>query len=225
MSIFPSRISLFENPLHKVRGFGPGSDLMDLVFTHEYTHYVHITEKRGWYGALTDVIGPGLEISNVISPGWAVEGITTSTETMFTDGGRGRSPLFKGEMLSFRRTETVGINAASVVHTLLTPGSRIYLGGYFMVDYLNRTYGSDAFARMSRYQAEHPLGGTGEALKAVTGQYPHQFYFLFLRDLEAQAPAARDKALSAGLASGTPVLSASACLDSFAFHFWSGLRP
>ena len=50
MSIFPSKVSLYETPLYTVRGFGPGSDLMDLVFTHEYTHYVHITSKLGWYG-------------------------------------------------------------------------------------------------------------------------------------------------------------------------------
>ena len=49
LSLFPSRISLYETPLYSLRGIGPGSDLLDLVFTHEYTHYVHITTSLGWY--------------------------------------------------------------------------------------------------------------------------------------------------------------------------------
>ena len=222
MEVFPSKISLYETPLYTVRGFGPGSDLMDLVFTHEYTHYVHITTRLGWYGGLTKVLGDGLAISNALSPGWVLEGITTNTETMFTDGGRGRSPLFKGEMMSF--TEGHGLwdlNSAAVSSPYAPPGGRIYLAGYHMVDYLNRTYGQDAFARLSRYQAEHPLGGTAEAMELVTGKYPQQFYQDFLSDYLAYTRTTRDKALSVGLPQGKVVLGDDRTLDSLESHFWT----
>ena len=219
MGIFPSKISLYETPLYTVRGFGPGSDLMDLVFTHEYTHYVHITTRLGWYGELTKVLGDGLAISNALSPGWVVEGITTNTETMFTDGGRGRSALFKGEMMSF--TEGQGLwdlNSAAVSSPYSPPGSRIYLAGYPMVDYMNRTYGQDAFARLSQYQARHPLGGSGEALNFVTGKSPQQFYLDFLSDYLASTRTSRDKALSVGLPQGKVVLAEDDTLDSLESH-------
>ncbi len=222
MNIFPSKISLYETPLYTLRGFGPGSDLMDLVFTHEYTHYVHVTTRLGWYGELTKALGDGLAISNALSPGWVLEGITTNTETMFTDGGRGRSPLFKGEMMSF--TEGQGmwdLNSAAVSSPYAPPGRRIYLAGYHMIDYLNRTYGQDAFTRLSRYQAQHPLGGTAEAMEFVTGKSPQQFYQDFLSDYLAYTRTSRDKALSVGLQQGKVVLGDDLTLDSIESHFWT----
>lgn len=220
MDVFPNRISLYETPLYTVRGFGPASDLMDLVFTHEYTHYVHITMRRGWYGDLTTVLGDGLAISNIISPGWIDEGITTNTETLFTDGGRGRCPLFKGEMRSFTEGEGLwNLSAAGTTSPYAPPGSRIYLGGYHMVDYLNRTYGQDAIARLGRYQAEHPVGGTREALEKVTGKSPRQFYRDFLADFGTQAEQLKQQALAEGLPVGRVVLTAPR--DGFDYHFWT----
>ena len=222
MSIFPSRISLYETPPYSFRGFSPGSDLVDLVFTHEYTHFVHLTTRRGWYGHLTDILGDGLAISNIVSPGWMAEGVTTNTETLFTDGGRGRSPLFKAEMRSF--TEGPGLwnlNSAAVASPYAPPRSRIYLAGYHLVDYLNRTYGQDAFARLSKYQAEHPLGGSTEALEQVTGKSPQEFYKDFLNDYLAQSVLIKKEALSVGLPSGQVVLAEDQNLDSFDPHFWT----
>ena len=222
LSLFPSRISLFETPLYSLRGFGPGSDLMDLLFTHEYTHYVHITTSLGWYGGLTAILGQGLAVSNILSPGWVTEGITTNTETLFTDGGRGRSPLFEGEMRSF--TEGPGLwslNSAAVASPYAPPGERIYLAGYHLVEYLNRIYGKDAFARMSKYQAEHPLGGTTEALEKVIRKSPQQFYQDFLNDYLARSLLIKKEALSAGLPSGQVVLVEDQDLDSFESHFWT----
>jgi len=222
MNVLPSRISLYETPDYSLKDFGPGSDLMDLVFTHEYTHYAHITTRRGWYGELTKYIGEGLGISNMVSPGWVLEGVTTNTETLFTDGGRGRSPLFRGEMMSFTEKQGLwSLNAAAVSSPYAPPGGRIYLSGYFMVDYLERTYGKDAFARLGQYQAEHPLEGSGEAIRRVTGKSPEQFYQDFLSSFLAETRAMREKAQAAGLPSGTPVLEESTDLDGFESHFWT----
>lgn len=222
-SVFPSRISLYETPNYNVGDFGPGSDLMDQVFTHEYAHYAHITTSRGWYGELTRYIGKGLAISNAVSPGWVLEGVTTNAETLFTDGGRGRSSLFRGEMMSFTEKQGLwSLNAAAVASPYAPPRGRIYLSGYFMVDYLERTCGKDAFARLGKYQAEHPLEGTGQALRKVTGKSPEQFYQDFLSSFLAETRAMREKAQASGLPSGTPVLEESNDLDSFESHFWTG---
>lgn len=222
MAPLPNRISLYEAPLYTVRGFGPGSDILDLVFTHEYTHYAHITTRLGWYGVLAGILGDGIAIANMVSPGWLVEGVTTNTETLFTDGGRGRSPLFAGEMRSFTEGEGLwSLNAAAVSPPYAPPGSRIYLAGYAMVEYLNRTYGADAFARLGRYQAEHPLGGSSEALSHVTGKDPDEFYRGFLQDYLRHARLVREGAAAAGLPEGRTVLAADDHLESYEEHFWT----
>lgn len=221
-SLFPNRISLYETPLYTVRGLGPASDSMDLVFTHEYTHYVNITSKSGWYGIVTNVLGDGLAISNMLSPGWLVEGITTNTETKFTDGGRGRSPLFRGEFLSFFEGDGLwNLNSAAVSSSYCPPGSRIYLGGYFMVEYMNRTYGEDAFAKLNRSQARNPLTGSGRALRRVVRKSAKQFYKDFVKDYSVQAESAREKAVAEGLPSGKVVLADDKNLESFETHSWT----
>ena len=217
---FPNRISLFETPLFRVRGFGPGSDIVDLVFTHEYTHFVHLTTRLGWYGALTRVIGDGAAISNAFSPGWIVEGITTNTETMFTDGGRGRCPYFMGEMRSFTEGKGLwGLSSAGLDSPHSPPGGRFYLAGYPMVAYLNRICGEDAFAKLSRYQARHPIGGIRSALKHVTKKSPRTFYREFLEDFRARAQELKDRVAAEGLPSGKVLLYEP--LDDFATFFWT----
>lgn len=132
---------------------------MDKLFTHEFTHFVHLTTKLGWYGKLTEFIGDGAAISNSLSPGWVVEGLTTTTETLFTDGGRGRSALFQGTIQSFAEGEGLWSLPSAGAHPVYAPpAGRIYLAGYHMIDYLNRTFGPTAAARMARYQGEHPVG-------------------------------------------------------------------
>jgi len=223
MALFPSRISLFETPFNTVQGFGPGSDLMDLLFTHEYTHYVHITARLGWYGVIARIFGDGLAASNMVSPGWLIEGITTNAETRFTNGGRGRSALFKGGMMSFVEGKGLwGLNSASVSSPYSPPGyGRIYLAGYSMVEYLNRTYGENAFAGLSRYQALNPFAGSSRALRKATGKSPKEFYRDFLDDYLEQARLQKEKAESEGLPSGRVILSDDLNLTGFETHFWT----
>lgn len=221
-AFFPSRIALFETPRYPPHGLGPVSDLMELVFIHEYTHFVHITTRGGWYGKLIPFLGPGLAVSNILSPGWIIEGAAVQAETLLTDGGRGRSPLFLGEMRSFTEGPGLwGLNAASVNPPYAPPRSRIYLAGYHMVEYLNRTYGPDAFARLSRYQAEHPQKGTSGALKAVTGKSPEEFYRDFLADYLERAERTNREALLPGIPAGQVLLTDERRLNSYDAHFWT----
>ena len=221
MSIFPNRISLFETPLYTVRGFGPGSDLMDIVYTHEYTHFVHLTSCTGWYGALTRIVGDGMALSNFLSPMWIIEGITTNTETMFSDGGRGRCPLFKGKFMSF--TEGKGLwslSSAGTVSPYAPPGgSRFYLAGYHMVEYMNRTYGEDAFSRLSQYQTRHPIGGSRKAIQHVTKKSAQTFYKEFLADFEKKTRDLKEITMADSLPSGKVVLSEP--IDGIVFQFWT----
>lgn len=217
---FPNRISLYETPCYTLRTFGPGSDSVDDILTHEFTHFVHLTTKLGWYGKLTDFIGDGAAISNSLSPGWVVEGLTTTTETLFTDGGRGRSALFKGTMESFARDEGLwSLSSAGAHPPYAPPAGRIYLAGYHMIDYLNRTFGPDTAARMARYQAEHPVGGIRKALIHVTKQYPDTFYAAFLEDFQGQVAASEALARSADLPAGEVI--ASEPLESYESHTWT----
>ncbi|MCE5249938.1 hypothetical protein LLG96_06930 [bacterium] len=220
-SAFPNRMSLFESPGSDLKYFGSSTgDVIDLVFTHEFTHFVHITTRRGWYGALTRILGDGLAVSNAESPGWALEGITTNLETKFTTGGRGRSPLFRSTVLSYARDRRLwGMSAAGTEAPYKPPAGRIYHSGLFMVDYLNRMYGEDAFARLSSRQAAHPFGGTGSALKRITKKSPRAFYREYRESVTSMADSLRDVVESKGLPAGKTVIPAG--LDGCVSYFWT----
>ena len=217
---FPNRICLLETPPATMKGQFPGSDIVRTVFTHEMAHYVHLTTNLGWFGALSRCAGNGLSLANAYSPGWIDEGIATYAETELTDGGRGRSSRFHGEMLSFSEERGLwSLSAAGTYPRYGPPPDRIYKAGYFMVAYLNREYGSDAFPRLARYQARHPLGGTSLALKHVTGKSPKSFYQEFLADFSDQAASWKSSARAERLPSGEIVLADP--LADIKAHFWT----
>ncbi len=219
---FPNRISLFETPPYKLTGFGSAlSDITDLLFTHEYTHFAHITAARGLYSVVPKIFGSDLGLLNGISPGWVIEGITTNTETMFTDAGRGRSPSFNAEIRSFTKNGTLwSRSAAGTMSPYGPPGARrIYLSGYFMVEYLNRVYGDDAFARLSGYQSKYPILGTGRAIKHVTKKSSKIFYREFLDDFISRCDSIQAAAKSNGLPAGKTLINHE--LDEYSTHFWT----
>ncbi len=209
-SPLPNRISLFETPVSSLRGFGSStSDLVDLVYTHEYTHYVHITTSFGLYHAATHILGQGIGILNAASPAWFIEGVTTNTETIFTDGGRGRTD----------RGGLWDLSAAGVSGAYNPPGGRFYLAGYHMLEYLNRTRGADTFSRISRYQGAHPFRFADHAFRRESGKSPERFYREFLADFNARADSVRAAAHATGLPEGD-ILQARD-IDSFEAHYWT----
>ena len=82
--------------LIEITAAGPGGesligntdDWLRLVFTHEYTHIVHLGRSAGWIGGLHRVFGrnPAL-FPNLAQPLWAIEGMATFEESV--GSGRG----------------------------------------------------------------------------------------------------------------------------------------
>ena len=70
---------------------GNTDDWLRLVFTHEYTHIVHLSRGQGWIGGLRRVFGRlPLLYPNLYLPKWQIEGIAVHEESLLT--GQGRVP-------------------------------------------------------------------------------------------------------------------------------------
>ena len=68
---------------------GNTDDWLALVFTHEYTHILHLSRSRGWIGGLRHVFGRmPLLFPNLFTPLWQIEGIATYEESALTGFGR-----------------------------------------------------------------------------------------------------------------------------------------
>ena len=156
-----------------------------LLFIHELVHYIHLTEPHGFVGAMSRVFGRTLmAVNTAFMPGWYIEGIAVYLETRFTEGGRGREPVFEtrykapvleGEMWSLRQA-AYGSYAA--------PRDRIYVAGYLLVEYLVRHYGDDIFARIHRDYSRSPFHTLEGAIRRSTGNRTQLHHKRMIWELE-----------------------------------------
>jgi len=183
---FPSRITLFTaTPSTPI--IGPHLDeWLRVVFSHELTHYLHLTEPVGW-GRLSTIFGPGAGVANLIAlPYWVPEGLAVHAETAFTGGGRGQSPVFETQYVSALLADEFWSFDQSLYGSDFAPRSRVYVGGYVMVDYIIRTYGIDRFMDLSREYLRHPLLGIRRAMRRSIDVDADVFHDAMLSDLDEQ---------------------------------------
>ena len=68
---------------------GSLDDWLTLVFTHEFTHVVHLDRSEGWARIARNVFGRvPYAFPNLFLPGWQIEGLATYEETAITGDGR-----------------------------------------------------------------------------------------------------------------------------------------
>ncbi|MCK4516920.1 MAG: hypothetical protein KAU31_16775, partial [Spirochaetaceae bacterium] len=157
-----------------------------LVFAHELTHYFHLTEPVGW-GWVSHVFGPSAAVVNLVfMPDWVAEGVAIHSETTFTGAGRGRSPVFEMQYVAALLADEFWSFDQALYGSDFAPRSRVYVGGYVMVDYIIRTYGIDRFMDLSREYVRHPLLGIRRAIRRVLGVDADAFYDAMLADLDQQ---------------------------------------
>jgi len=159
-------------------------DWLRLLFTHELTHYIHLVYDRGFFHALSRVFG-GTAASGdgLFLPGWTVEGIAVNTETLFSNGGRGRNPYFElyyRDLILERRMFGLGQAGYDAYGR---PEGRVYIAGYLMIDYIITHFGEDAFYRIHNDYVRFPFAGLEPAVKRETGMSLSSIYASLIAEL------------------------------------------
>jgi hypothetical protein len=99
-------IQLNASPPDAADLLGNTDDWLRLVFTHEYTHVLHLDRAGGLMGGLRYVFGRApLLFPNQFLPVWQIEGIATWSESTFTGLGRIRSGDFREIVGAAARSE------------------------------------------------------------------------------------------------------------------------
>ena len=132
-------------------GIGNVNDWLRLVFTHEYTHVVHLSRANGWIGGLRRLFGrQPLLFPNLYEPLWQIEGIATWQESAQTSGGRipaGDFRLLLERAASDRRLAP--LDRASSRFVRWPSGSTPYLYGGYFHQYLADRYGAESLRRLT----------------------------------------------------------------------------
>jgi hypothetical protein len=167
---------------------GNTTDWLEVVFTHEYTHILHLDRSRGLMQGLRRVFGrvPAV-FPNSFLPVWQVEGIATFEESRMTGQGRIPAGDFRAIVdtaAAQGRFEPIDRAGGGLIDW---PGGNVpyVYGGYFH-QYLADRYGPDRLARLTDATSGRlPFFGAG-AFKKVFGRSS--------ADLWADFKGAREKA-------------------------------
>ncbi len=190
VALAPYRSEFFATPFQNSSLLG-SVDWLDQLAIHEYRHAQQfINGRRG----LTSVIGvmegqKGWALAYSLSvPNWFSEGDAVMTETVLTDGGRGRTPSF---YTTQRALLTNGINysymkARNGSYKDLLPNH--YSLGYVMNNYVRNNYGENSWSKIlvdaTRYRSViYPFSG---ALKRHTKLRSPKLYKKAYQELQEQ---------------------------------------
>lgn len=151
---------------------GNTTDWLELVFTHEYTHILHLDRTRGFMNGVRHVFGRGpIVFPNAFLPVWQVEGIATYEESRMTGEGRIPAGDFRAIVdLAAARGRFEPIDRVSGGLTDWPAGQGAYAYGAYFHQFLADRYGPERLSRLADATAGRvPLFGGG-AFKKVFGK-------------------------------------------------------
>lgn len=143
---------------------GNTDEWLRLVFTHEYTHILHLDRTRGVMRAVRGVFGRvPIAFPNAFLPVWAVEGIATFEESEATGEGRvpaGDFRVIVDQAARQHRFEPRDRAAGGLVDW--PSGNAPYAYGAYFHEYLADRYGTDRLRALADAQAGRvPFFGSG----------------------------------------------------------------
>jgi len=153
---------------------------LELIFTHEFTHIVHLDKVRGAPQVLQWIFGRlAYFFPNAWQPDWAIEGLAVFNESD-PPNGRGRlyGPMFEAWLRAERASGFISLAEINANGRAL-PLSKEYIYGAYFYDYLRRVYGDDAvFKYVDKYSGNivprvhtNPELATGKTMDVLWNEF------------------------------------------------------
>lgn len=169
---------------------GNTTDWLELVFTHEYTHILHLDRSRGFMQGVRAVFGrTPIAFPNLFLPQWQIEGIATYQESRLTGQGRVPAGDFRAIVdVAAAAGRFEPIDRASGGTTDWPDGTGAYAYGAYFHQFLADRYGPERIARLADATAGRvPWFGAG-AFKKVFGRSERELWTEFRESRTNTAP-------------------------------------
>jgi hypothetical protein len=138
----------------------PGSefdtdDWLRLVFTHEFTHIVHLDRSEHWAGVVRGIFGRTLiAFPNLFLPTWQIEGLATLEESAITGEGRLHAGDFRALVTEAARARALEpLDRVNGGLTDWPSGQAPYAYGLGFHQYLVERFGERALAQLAEATA------------------------------------------------------------------------
>jgi hypothetical protein len=151
---------------------GRSDDWLRLVFTHEFTHIVHLDRSGGWSNVVRALFGRTLfSFPNLFLPAWQVEGLATWEESALGGEGRLHAPDFRAIEREAAQVGRVGpLDRINGGLTEWPGGLAPYAFGLGFHEYLANRFGAESFSRLAVETARSlPFLGS-RAYRSVYGE-------------------------------------------------------
>jgi len=219
---FPrNTMALYVNPPDDVTTLEDYDNWLELVFTHEYTHTLHLDSVFGGPAVIRKIFGRIAAIfpnafPNELQPPWILEGLATYVETDPSKGiGRGQNTSYKALM---RMEVENGIKPIYQVNqpTVTWPaGTTRYLYGVYFMNFVRDRYGDDKlrnwihqygnnFFWFINLNARHTLGKNLNPLWGEFSQYLQDEFRPVIKEIKAAGVTEGDNISNAGYYTGYP---------------------
>ena len=164
-------------------------DWLRLVFTHEFTHIVHLDRSRGWAHAVRAVFGrTPIAFPNLFLPTWQIEGLATYVESAITGEGRLHAGEFRAitdEAARHRALEPLDrVNGGL---TDWPSGQAAYAYGLAFHQYLADRFGIETLGALGDATAGRVPYIASEAFKRVYGKSLGELWRDFERETADKA--------------------------------------
>ena len=151
---------------------GNTTDWLDVVFTHEYTHILHLDRSRGFMQGLRKVFGRAAPVfPNGFLPVWQIEGLATFEESRMSGQGRLPAGDFRAIVdaaAAAGRFESIDRASGGLTDW---PGGHVpYAYGAYFHQFLADRYGPERLARLADATAGRVPFFGGRAFKNVFGR-------------------------------------------------------
>ena len=147
-------------------------DWLRLVFTHEFTHIVHLDRSEGWARVARSIFGrTPYAFPNLFLPPWQVEGLATYEESAITGEGRLHAGDFRdivGEAARQHRLEPLDRLNGGL--TDWPGGSAVYAYGASFHQYLADRFGAGTLAELGEATARRVPYLASRAFTQVYGE-------------------------------------------------------
>jgi hypothetical protein len=175
---------------------GNTDDWLRIVFTHEFTHIVHLDRSEGWARVLRGIFGRmPVAFPNLFLPKWQIEGLATYEESVLTGEGRLHAGDFReivDQAARARRLEPLDrVNGGL---TDWPDGLAAYAYGVGFHAYLADRFGADRFATLADATARRVPFTASRVFARVYGRSLGALW----RDYQASLATANEQPTDAG---------------------------
>lgn len=203
---YPSdRLMLFLTPPDTIDGLEDHAGWLELVFTHEYLHILHLDKAAGTPAALRTLFGRHLLLfPNALQPAWFIEGLATHVETDTARGiGRGQSSYYA---MLMRMEALAGLKPLRQVNQPLVSwpmGDVPYLYGVHFYQWLAEHYGAEQLAALVDNYSDNVVPfRIGSNAQQVVGKSLDALWSEFSAEMSRRAAAQQAAIVARGLSEG-----------------------